>query len=1014
MNLSSISMSGSFSPRQPSLVPSSPSGARRASVSRGFRDAQALLSESIVSAPSDEAVKVLCRVRPFNAREEVIHMQSVEGKPSWEQQPLRSVVEFRGNTCILHDSSTADGWVEKERYTFDGCLWSIPQEVQDSDNDFVSQETMFDLYGRDLLSEVWRGFNTCFFAYGQTGSGKTYSMMGDEANPGFIPRMGQCLFDQIDEMMLEAEQEGQENLMRQFRVEVRYLEIYNEMVKDLLWSLSPLSPEMKAKLNPENLKIRSTAATGVFVEGLTGVEIDSWSRMAELIDMGNLARSVASTKMNERSSRSHTIFKVTLSQVTTSIPRKQFEKPTQHLRSAQINLVDLAGSERNKKTGATGDRLKEAASINRSLMCLKQVIDALVDNSQIVKAANKKRVPYRDSHLTSVLQDSLGGNAKTWMLVCVSPHLDNLEETQNTLRYGSRARKILNQVHVNENASARLMLDLEDELDRLKAELASSAEAATPAAVDSLKAQIGAHESAIHSLEGQVEAQKQKIERLQEERDKGAKEREASAMKHLTTVMQARLQRDGVEHKLQERTDEIAALREHLIKLRSDAHSSVVESEKSDSEAKRLRLSASRLDQTIDEMKKKISKLESQRRSLQKSCEEGEQFVKTLAQDKFAMILRARLQVARIRIDHRRKLEELKLQTNKKMSELEDFEHRQERAEDDNIHAELSALHQEINSLRQQLASTKHEEEKVNAEKTSQIATLQQEVGQLQQELRRKKESHVAKLAQITGDWDKKMQSLSQETERQLQANEKEWEAKRAQLEGLRDQQKSEIVADYESRTAAVQESSDARLREVAEKGEAEIVRMQERWENVLFEKRQENDKLRDALRELSLDNQRYCAVQYRISTAMELLQKAQFTRTLSKEARTMIATALEFHALFEEYHPEKTKLDHLIKANLTLQRCAVAPILGEGAEGVSIRAKSPAARSQSPMAGSLGRSVGRSVSRANSPSVSRRGGSVPVNDSSVVPSQAPRIAGLRSVSPRAGSSSSVYSSRAS
>ncbi|CUG90927.1 kinesin, putative [Bodo saltans] len=734
--------------------------------------------------------------------------------------------------------------------------------------------------------------------------------------------------------------------------------------------------------------------------------------MAELIEMGNLARSVASTKMNERSSRSHTIFKVTLSQVTTSIPRKQFEKPTQHLRSAQINLVDLAGSERNKKTGATGDRLKEAASINRSLMCLKQVIDALVDNSQIVKAANKKRVPYRDSHLTSVLQDSLGGNAKTWMLVCVSPHSDNLEESQNTLRYGSRARKILNQVHVNENASARLMLDLEDELDRLKAELASSAEATTPGAVDSLKAQIEAHESAINSLEGEVEAQKQKIERLQVERDKGTKEREASAMKHLTTVMQARLQRDSVEQTLQARTDEIVALREHLIKLQTERHTSVTETEKSDSEAKKLRAAALQLDQTIDEMKRKIGKLESQRRSLQVSCDEGEQFVKSLAQDKVATILRARLQVARIRIDHRRKLEELKLQSSKKHHDLKELSHRQERVDDDHVHAELSTLHQTINSLRHQLASTRSEEEKVHTEKTNQIATLQQELGHLQQEVRRKRESHQAKLTVITNDWDKRMQTLSQETEKQLQAHHEEWETRRRELEDLRDQQKSDIIADYERRTAQVQERSDERLRDVAERGEAEIINMQGEWQHALADKRRDNDSLRESLRQLSQDNQKYCALQYRISTAMELLQKAKFSRKLSAEAKEMITLALEFHALFEEYHPEKTKLDHLIKANLTLQRCSVMPILGEGIEGMMTRAKSPAARSQSPVVGA-GRSgvAGRSASRANSPSLGRRtnstaGGGLGIEDSPHSASHAPppRVGSLRSVSPRAGS----------
>lgn len=914
-----------------------------------YRDPNALVGESN-AASSDEAVKVLCRVRPFNPREVQLHQQATEGKPQWERAPLRSIVEFKGNTCVLYNENSSEGYTERERFTFDGCMWSIPPSIQESDNEYVSQETVFDLYGRDMLAEVWKGFNTCFFAYGQTGSGKTYSMIGEEENQGFIPRLGQCLFDQIEEVLLEAEQEGNDSVVRQFRVEVRYLEIYNEMVKDLLWPLSPLAPEMKAKLNPENLKIRSTPATGVFVEGLTGVEVDSWKRMAELIDLGNVSRSVASTKMNERSSRSHAIFKITLSQSTTSVPKKQFEKPTTHLRTAQINLVDLAGSERNKKTGATGDRLKEAASINRSLMCLKQVIDALVDNSQISKAANKKRVPYRDSHLTSILMDSLGGNAKTWMLVCISPHADNAEETHQTLRYGARARKIVNTVHVNENASARLMLDLEDELERLKAELASSSEASMPEAVDALNAQIEAHEAAIRNIEQKVEEQKSLIAALEAENEKSAKVRHQAAMANLSIVMQARLQRDHMLEELQQKLDNTAALRESLVRLQADIANMEAETTRSNDEAARLRAAAAQMDAAIDEVKKKNVKLESQRRSLTKSLEEGEQLVKSLAHERFATILKARLQVARLNIEFRRKQEDCKTSGTKRLDAMKEAANARERNLDAEVQKELTTTLQTLSRYKTELGAVRHEEEKFSAEKTSQANTLQQEVAHLQQELRRKRESHQQKLAQMGADWDKKLSTLTLDMERQLQRLTEEFERKKRELEEERDERKASLNDDFERNRQRLQQEHDQRIMDAHERGVADARTVEEEWNAVLSEKRKQNDVLREKLRDIAVSVQKYCERQYRIATSMDLLVKAKVSRRLSVEAKQIAADALEFHALFEDNRPDKVKLDHLIKANLTLRRCSAAPVLGEGEDGESVRAKSPSARSQTPI----------------------------------------------------------------
>ncbi|KAL6064739.1 hypothetical protein STEG23_024821 [Scotinomys teguina] len=314
------------------------------------------------------------------------------------------------------------------------CLSFVPgkpQVVIGTDKSFTydfvfdpstEQEEVFNTAVAPLIKGVFKGYNATVLAYGQTGSGKTYSMGGaysadqdNEPTTGVIPRVIQLLFKEMDE---ERDSE--------FTLRVSYLEIYNEEILDLL-----CSPCEKAS----QIHIREDPKAGIKIVGLTEKTVSAASDMVACLEQGNNSRTVAATAMNSQSSRSHAIFTISIRQ------RKKTDKDSGF--HSKLCLVDLAGSERQKKTKAEGDRLREGIHINRGLLCLGNVISALGDG----KKGNF--VPYRDSRLTRLLQDSLGGNSHTLMIACVSPADSSLEETLNTLRYADRARKIKNKPVVN-------------------------------------------------------------------------------------------------------------------------------------------------------------------------------------------------------------------------------------------------------------------------------------------------------------------------------------------------------------------------------------------------------------------------------------------------------------------------------------------------------------------------------------------------------------------------------------
>lgn len=333
-----------------------------------------------------------------------------------------------------------------KKFAYDRSYWSFDKSAPH----FAGQDNLFDDLGTPLLDNAFQGYNNCIFAYGQTGSGKSYSMMGYGKEYGVIPRICQSMFQRIDDI--------QRDKQLGCTVEVSYLEIYNERVRDLL------NPSNKG-----NLKVREHPSTGPYVEDLAKLVVRSFDEIENLMDEGNKARTVAATNMNETSSRSHAVFTLTLTQ-----KRHDAETSMDTEKVSRISLVDLAGSERANSTGATGARLKEGAEINRSLSTLGRVIAALADVAA-GKKKNASMVPYRDSILTWLLKDSLGGNSMTAMIAAISPADLNFDETLSTLRYADSAKRIRNHAVVNEDPNARMIRELKEELGQLRAQLGGGA-----------------------------------------------------------------------------------------------------------------------------------------------------------------------------------------------------------------------------------------------------------------------------------------------------------------------------------------------------------------------------------------------------------------------------------------------------------------------------------------------------------------------------------------------------------
>uniref|UniRef100_A0A668SGC4 Kinesin family member 13Bb n=1 Tax=Oreochromis aureus TaxID=47969 RepID=A0A668SGC4_OREAU len=426
---------------------------------------------------SDSNVKVAVRVRPMNRREKDLK--------------TKCVVEMDGNQTVLHPAvtsmNTADPRNQPKVFAYDYCFWSMDDSQKDK---FAGQDVVFQCLGESLLDNAFMGYNACIFAYGQTGSGKSYTMMGSSEQPGLIPRLCSSLFSRTEKEAREGES---------FTVEVSYMEIYNEKVRDLL----------DPKGSRQALKVREHKVLGPYVDGLSRLAVTSYKDIESLMSEGNKSRTVAATNMNEESSRSHAVFNIILTHTLTDL-----RSGTSGEKVSKLSLVDLAGSERAAKTGAAGERLKEGSNINKSLSTLGLVISALADHGA---GKNKSKfVPYRDSVLTWLLKDSLGGNSRTAMVATISPAADNYDETLSTLRYADRAKNIINHAVVNEDPNARIIRELREEVEKLKEQLTEAESMKAP----ELKERLEESEKLIQDMTVTWEDKLRKTEAIAQERQR--------------------------------------------------------------------------------------------------------------------------------------------------------------------------------------------------------------------------------------------------------------------------------------------------------------------------------------------------------------------------------------------------------------------------------------------------------------------------------------------------------------
>ena len=417
------------------------------------------------SVSEKASVQVAVRVRPRNAREE----------------GTESIIQTKGQTVYIKSPDSN----KPSTFTYD-CTYS----------ESSTQEDLYSNIGTYVISNAFKGYNTCVFAYGQTGSGKSHSVMGSADQPGLIPRICQALFD------MQESHNGLDvhDASITYKLEVSYLEIYSEDVRDLLSSNTTVG-----------LRVREHPELGPYVEGLSQILVENYKSVKKLIDQGNKERVTAATLMNSHSSRSHAILTLYFTQL---IDEPDIGKTREVV--SRINLVDLAGSEKVQSSGVTGLNFKEAININKSLSSLGLVIGKLAMQSHEKSAKPKKKIkvtastkppristgksvkpksssssasssassspgsaktsianhiPYRDSVLTWILKESLGGNSKTFMVATVSPSAINYDESLGTLRYASNAKQIVNTVKVNEDPNDKLIRILKNEIEALKRKL---------------------------------------------------------------------------------------------------------------------------------------------------------------------------------------------------------------------------------------------------------------------------------------------------------------------------------------------------------------------------------------------------------------------------------------------------------------------------------------------------------------------------------------------------------------
>ncbi|XP_054713374.1 kinesin-like protein KIF3A [Uloborus diversus] len=561
-----------------------------------------------VEAPEAENIKVVVRCRPMNDVEitakyrNIVEVKSVEG----------SVILFNPNASEFDPPKT---------FTFD--------------NVFATDSTQLDVYNlaaRPIIDNVLEGYNGTIFAYGQTGTGKTFTMEGNRDVPeqkGIIPNSFAHIFGHI------AKAEGD----KRFLVRATYLEIYNEEVRDLL-----------GKDQSVRLEVKERPDIGVYVKNLTGVVVKNADDLDRIMTLGSKNRVVGATNMNLHSSRSHAIFSITVESCDEGFDGKE------HIRAGKLHLVDLAGSERQSKTGSSGQRLVEATKINLSLSTLGNVISALVDGKST-------HIPYRNSKLTRLLQDSLGGNSKTLMCANIGPAEYNYDESLSTLRYANRAKNIKNKAKINEDPKDTMLKKFKDEIEDLRKRLEDVSEGGSESGEDlsekgEEESKSKSHrkkaysEEEVKKMQEQIEIDRKTLaerkDLLEEERQKITKELEKRE-KDLTGI---RNDHDAMLQKLQNLEKQIIIGGENLLEKAQEQEKLLEESSKELEERKVKEL----------ELKKALEEKESERLNIEEkySSLQEEAAGKTKKLKKvWQMLLSAKNELNDLRQEHQREMEGL-------------------------------------------------------------------------------------------------------------------------------------------------------------------------------------------------------------------------------------------------------------------------------------------------------------------------------------------------------------------
>ena len=498
----------------------------------------------------------------------------------------------RGEVRIANPKTPED---PPKQFTFDG--------VYDHTS---TQKEIFEGCALPIVRAAIEGYNGTIFCYGQTGTGKTHTMEGKdepENERGLIPNTFETVFGDIDAL---------ESANKNFLVRASFLEIYNEEVRDLL-----------GKDQTRRCDLKEDPDKGVYVKDLTTFVVKSVAEIRKLHEVGKKNRSVGATLMNADSSRSHSIFTVTIetSEVNEGEPAEDA-----HIRVGKLNMVDLAGSERQAKTGSTGDRLKEATKINLSLSTLGNVISALVDGKS-------SHIPYRDSKLTRLLQDSLGGNTKTVMIANLGPADYNFDETMSTLRYANRAKNIKNKPKINEDPKDAMLREFQEEIARLKAQLGEggydpnarfddrSFDGEPEFIEKTVVVEVDPDEDQLASIKAQVQAEmaeRVKFAASEADLERIQRQAEEKAQAEMQKVLDAR------DHTEEEKARIRQAMEENAMEL--DAQMSVAQSDRRRKEEieKRLKEMESKLLHGVDDLELRNKMLEEAAAKGQRDIEDRE------------------------------------------------------------------------------------------------------------------------------------------------------------------------------------------------------------------------------------------------------------------------------------------------------------------------------------------------------------------------------------------------------